>query len=282
MRISYQQTKRDAYLMKSLSTYGMLGSSHIKNHFFGGIARTTVLRRLRLLESKGLIKRVMGLESQELLWMLTTKGGREMRVTIPKTHWSKNMLEHDYLLVDLRLNLEVSGIAHSWMPEHLIRSEIFRKHGAKDIHERIVPDGLIGIQVNGKNESVALELELNLKNQTRIKKTLHRYISKGGFYALWYVAPKLSILSSVWKQWQICGGLKSKVKFYGSLLQEIVESPPKARLLGTKPVLTLGESWIMKAVPLGAHGVSRQKVKTTNQNNLITDSNQTPILTSPP
>lgn len=249
MRIPYKQTKRDAHFMRSLSSYGMLGSSHIEKHFFGGIARTTVLRRLRLLESKGLINRVIGLESQELLWMLTTKGGRELRVTIPKTYWSKNMLEHDYRLVDLRLNLEYSGIAHSWMPEHLIRSEIFRKHGTKDIHERIVPDGLIGIQVNGKNESVALELELTLKNQTRIKKTLKRYISKGGVYALWYVAPKLSILSSVWKQWQLCGGLQSKIKFYGSLLQEILESPPKARLLGTKPVLTLGESWIIKAVP---------------------------------
>ncbi len=280
MRRLYKQTKRDAHLMKSLSSYGMLGSSHIEKHFFGGIARTTVLRRLRLLESKGLIKRVMGLESQELLWMLTTKGGRELRVAVPKTHWSKNMLEHDYRLVDIRLHLESSGIAHSWMPEHLIRSEIFRKHGTKDIHERIVPDGLIGIQVNGKNESVALELELTLKNQTRIKKTLKRYITKGGFYALWYVAPKMSLLSSVWKQWQLCGGQKSKIKFYGSLLQEVVESPLKARLLGTKPVLSIGESWIIKAVPLGAQGVSRQKVKETILNELITGSNHTPISNS--
>jgi hypothetical protein len=64
------------------------------------------------------------------------------------------------------------------------------------------------------------------------------------------------------------------------LLEEVVESPLKARLLGTKPVLTLGESWIVKAVPLNAHGVSRQKSKTIKLNGSLTESNHTPILNS--
>lgn len=156
-------TNRDMRLLKFLASTGLLGTSHIRSRFFGGAARTTFLRRLRMLERKSFIKRVLGLESQEVLWMLTTKGANEVGVIRPKGHWSKNLLEHDYRLVDLRMSLENSGVVHSWMPEHQIRSEIFRKHGPKDFQERIVPDGLIGILVNGKSESIALELELTLK-----------------------------------------------------------------------------------------------------------------------
>lgn len=273
-------TDRDFKLFKFLASTGFLGSSHIQEKFFAGAARTTVLRRLRMLESKSYIKRVLGLESQEILWMLTSKGAREVGVTVPKTHWSKNMLEHDYQLVDLRMSLEASGIVHSWMPEHQIRSELFKKHGPKDFQERVVPDGLIGIQVNGKNESVALELELTLKNQTRIRKTLKRYLSKGGVYALWYVAPKMSILNSVWKHWQLNGGLQNKVKLHCSLLDEVLDSPLKARLLGTKPVLTVGQSWIINGVSEAAHRVSTPKLITMNQNEQVNESNHTPNLKS--
>lgn len=273
-------TKRDIQLLKLLAATGFMGTSHIRSRFFDGAARTTVLRRLRMLEKNSFIKRVLGLESQEVLWMLTTKGANEARVLRPKSHWSKNMLEHDYRLVCLRMSLEQTGIAHSWLPEHQIRSELFRKHGPKDFQERIVPDGLIGVEVNGKSESIALELEITMKNQIRIKKTLKRYITKGGIYALWYVAPKMSILNSVWKYWQLNGGLQSKVKLHCSLLDEVLKSPLKARLLGTKPVSTIGESWIIKGVPQSAHGVSRQKQLTKNQNEQSNERNHTPISSS--
>lgn len=81
-------TKRDIRLLKLLSGYGMLSTTQIVTNVFGAIATTTVLRRLRMLEKKRFIKRIIGLESHELLWMLTHEGGKEAGVTIPKSKWS--------------------------------------------------------------------------------------------------------------------------------------------------------------------------------------------------
>jgi hypothetical protein len=63
---------------------------------------------------------------------------------MPKRHWSKNLLEHDHKLISLRLNLEAYGISHSWIPEHLIRTNIFRKNDFKTAKEKLIPDGLMG------------------------------------------------------------------------------------------------------------------------------------------
>lgn len=78
----------------------------------------------------------------------------------------------------------------------------------------------------------------------------------------------MSILNSVWKYWQLCGGLQSKV-------DEVLKTPLKARLLGTKPISTIGESWIIKSVPLGAHEVSKQKAIPQDQSDLINKRNHT-------
>lgn len=268
-------TERDLELLRSMVSMGFLGTSHIQDKFFLGAARTTVLRRLRLLENQSLVKRILGLESQENLWMVTKKGASKVRLERPKVHWNKNMLEHDYRLLKLRLSLEECGVVFSWMPEHEIRSKLFRHHGPKNFSERIVPDGLLGIQVNGKSESIALELELTLKNQTRIKRTLSRYISKGGVYGVWYVAPRLSILKSVWKIWQLCGGEKCKIKLYCSLLDEILEFPLQARLLGSTPVSKIGESWSIGYRVKGAQGVSRGMLPDSGKNVSVTQTDHT-------
>ncbi|MFP5490961.1 MAG: replication-relaxation family protein [Bacteriovoracia bacterium] len=264
-------TPRDLRLLKLLANYGVLSTHQIEKFVFNSIATTTVLRRLRVLERANLLKRIIGLESYELLWMLTAEGGRTAKVAVSKSKWGKNMLEHDHKLVGLRIALEVSGISHSWTPEHEIRSFIVRKHGIKNMKDRIVPDAFMGISVNGFKHSVAIELELTLKNKTKIRKTLSRYIEKGKFHALWYVAPKKSILDSVWRQWLSLGGQSSGIIFYASLLPEVMENAIKARLMGTKPHRVIEQIWNQKSVLEAAQVVSRQnKIK----NESINDVNQ--------
>lgn len=269
-------TSRDIKLFICLSKYGMLSTRQIGAKLFDSIATTTVLRRLRLLESKGYLKRVLGLESHEILWALSGKGSVTASVPLPKRHWSKNMLEHDHSLTSLRLALEGVGVAHSWLPEHEIRSTIFKKHGFRGIKERNVPDGFMGVDVGGKMLSVAIELELTLKNQGRLRKTLRRYLEKDGLYALWYVASTKSILDSVYRQWVFCGGTRSSIKFYASVLSEVLEQPLMARLMGIKPHRLIGETWNVKEPVLGAHQVSRQNEKKPGHLNETSESNHAP------
>ncbi|MCM2351840.1 MAG: replication-relaxation family protein [Bacteriovoracaceae bacterium] len=271
-------TPRDLRLLNLLANYGMLSTKQIEKFVFRSIATTTVLRRLRVLERANLLKRITGLESHELLWMLTAEGGRTARITVPKSKWSKNMLEHDHKLVGLRIALEVSGISHSWTPEHEIRSFIFKKHGLKGMKNRIVPDAFMGIEVNGFKHSVAIELELTLKNKTKIRKTLSRYMEKGKFHALWYVAPKKSILDSVWRQWLALGGPQSGIIFYASLLPEVIESPLKVRLMGTKPHRIIGDTWTQNSVLKTAQEVSRQNETESKKQIEITMDYHAPFL----
>lgn len=266
-------TPRDLRLLKLLANYGMLSTHQIEKFVFSSIATTTVLRRLRVLERASLLKRIVGLESHELLWMLTAEGGRTAKVDVPKSKWSKNMLEHDHKLVGLRIALEVSGVSRSWTPEHEIRSFIVRKHGIKNMKDRIVPDAFMGIEVKGFKHSVAIELELTLKNKTKIRKTLSRYMEKGKFHALWYVAPKKSVLDSVWRQWLALGGEKCGIIFYASLLPEVMANPIETRLMGHKPHRLIGEAWTQNSVLKTAQEVSRQvEVKTENTNKLNQDN----------
>ena len=229
-----------------------------------------------MLEKARLIKRTIGLESHELLWMLTTEGGRTAGVSIPKSKWSKNMLEHDHQLIALRIQLEWFGVARSWTPEHVIRSLIFQKHGLKGMKDRIVPDAFMAIEVNGAQESIAIELELTLKNKTKLRKTLKRYIEKGRFHALWYVAPKLSILNSVWRQWLSIGGANSTMKFYASLLPEVMQDPSKARLMGPKPHRIISEAWSLRSVRPSAQVVSRQIEPSENEKVISSNDDHTP------
>lgn len=186
------------------------------------------------------------------------------------------MLEHDHKLVSLRIALEVSGVAHSWTPEHEIRSFIFKKHGLKGMKDRIVPDAFMAIETNCFKVSVAVESELTLKNKTKLRKTLSRYLEKGKLHALWYVATRKSILDSIWREWLAIGGPKSDIKFYGSILSEVMVDPIKARLMGTKPHRLIGETWRVKTMTVSAQVVSRE-IENKNQSlNETNDENHAP------
>jgi hypothetical protein len=55
-------TDRDLELFRKLSTYGMLSTKPIGKLVFNAIATATVLRRLRCLEERFYLKRILGLE----------------------------------------------------------------------------------------------------------------------------------------------------------------------------------------------------------------------------
>jgi hypothetical protein len=271
-------TKRDLELFRKLSDYGMLSTKQIGEIFFFGVALTTVLRRLRMLESNFYLRRIEGLLSHELLWVLASKGAIASDTNIPKRHWCKNMLDHDYKLLSLRLRLEGCGVAHSWTPEHEIRSAIFRKYGIREAKNRLIPDGLMGIEVDGKKQTIAIEVELTMKNLSKLKTTLSRYKGTRDTFAVWYIVPSKAILQQVFKAWNNCGGNYSGIKIFGSYLNELMDNPLMTALRGDQNPKTIGESW--RALPAQ---VSAQRVSTQNdlkiENKMeVTEENHAPIL----
>lgn len=281
LSISYEVdmviTQRDLELFNKLSSYGILSTKQAGILFFNSIALTTVLRRLRLLEENLYLRRIMGLESQEVLWAITDKAALTAGVQVPKRHWSKNMLEHDFKLLALRLALEGSGVAHSWLPEHEIRSSVFRKNGFRNAKQKLIPDGLMGIEVDKKRTSVAIELELTLKNKGKLRETVRRYQAQDGIHAVWYIAPTVGILNAVYSLWQSTVPGFNSTRLYVSLLENVMKDPLKAKLGGIKPYRAIDEIWTIKGAHPPAQRVSTLSEKIIEQRNGSTQENHSAI-----
>jgi hypothetical protein len=268
-------TKRDNQLFQKLSTHGMLSTKQATTFLFNSIARTTVLRRLRILEANYYLKRITGLDGHDVLWVLTDKGANAAGVSTPKKSWSKNILQHDYKLLSLRLELEKAGIAQTWIPEHEIRSLIYKKYGLQEGKQKLIPDGLMGIDAMGKFGSVAIELELTLKNQNRIKDIVSRYQEKKDLSAVWYIASSQSILKSFFREWRNHQRFNRPLKLYGSLFEEVIKNPAEATVFSEGNACMIKDIWRIRPAHTPAHGVSIQQFANTDTEDRVTHENQT-------
>lgn len=241
-------TQRDRDLFHKLASYGMLSTKQANTLIFNTIASTTVLRRLRILEEHHYLKRITGLDSHEVLWVLTEKAATTICVLVPKKSWSKNILKHDFKLLSLRLKLESTRVAQSWIPEHEIHSLVYKKFGLREGKQRLIPDGLMG--------TVAIELELTLKNQRRIKETVDRYHEKKELTAVWYIASTQTILNSVFREWRKHKRVNSSLKLYGSLLEDVLADPLEATVFREDHPCKVKELWRSSAAHFPAHEVS--------------------------
>lgn len=236
-------TTRDIELFRKLSIYGMLSTKQAGQLVFNSIASTTVLRRLRLLEKGLYVKRILGLETQEVLWVLADRGAKLADVEVPKRHWSKNMLSHDFKLLSLRLALEGAGLAQEWTPEHEIRSTVFKNNGFRAAKEKLIPDGLMSIEVGRLKQSVAIELELHMKNSIRYEQIFRRYSDKRDLHAIWYLAPSKGILNHAFRSWKKINSLYGTPNLYISYLDEVMKDPWRARLFGAEKPKIIGQIW---------------------------------------
>lgn len=222
-------TNRDLEIFKLMTKTTILTTAQLKKYVFQGVAVTTILRRLRKLEKEKFIERTEGLPNHELAWHLTLKGADAVGYVNPKRYFHRLSLVHDVKLTGLRLTLESSRIAHSWLPEHEIRSAMARKHGVKRMQSQSVPDGIMGIKYNSVMESVLVELELHYKNKSRYQNIFQSYQWKKNVKAIWYLVPSESLGRHLEKLWLKYVG-KVGPWFLWSLVDDVLENHGQATL----------------------------------------------------
>jgi DNA-binding Lrp family transcriptional regulator len=220
-------TDRDQRLLQAIQSYAILTTRQIAKMIFPGVAITTVLRRLRALEAGGYIQRIEGLVSTERAWGLTEWAGKLDPQRPGKVHFPRHSLDHDLKLTALRMQLEGKGIALSWIPEHEIRAKMARAHGLREVKRRVIPDGILSLEREGEKVSLALELELHVKNQSRYRQILRDYQSKKNLYALWYVVATKGIGRALEKAQKEC--YFSGPFLFWSLLADVMREPREAR-----------------------------------------------------
>lgn len=255
-------TKRDLEMFQRLRDYGLLTTRQVASMHFSNIAITTVLRRLRKLEAVSYIQRIIGIESHEVAWALTPKGAVTIGCDTFKRYFRRDCLDHELKLCALRLCLEGAGIAQSWIPEHVIRSQLARRHGLRRMKDRLVPDGLMGVDAGDVKESVAIELELNFKNSRRYHHTFKDYSHKDKIAAVWYVVTLPSLGRSLLKAWNEATRFSgTKVSFQWSELSEVMNDPMTAKVHGLKGEMVLGELWKAKF----SNAVQKMAYESTNR-----------------
>lgn len=274
-------TKRDLELFGALHSYAIFTTRQIAGKHFEGARLTTVLRRLRKLERAFYIQRVTGLDGGELAWSLLPKGAELAGAAVYKRHFRRDVLDHDLKLTALRLLLEGQGVAHSWIPEHEIRSRVARKHGLRAMRYRIVPDGIMGIESKGCKESCAVELELNFKNRDRYLHTFRQYREKSNLWGIWYFVASPGIGRQVERVWREADVFRGDIYFLWSVLGEVEAKTLAATVHGSGGGKEIQALFALKgkvdAQP-PAQGVSTLAVPSSDPQEKTTTENETEML----
>ena len=201
---SILMTKRDLKLFLNLATYGLLSTSQIAVKLFPGVQSSTVLRRIRRLESGGWIYRIRSLDTGELVWLLTRKGEYVLKDEVnlvPMIRPNRSSVDHDVKLAALRLRLEAIGLGENFVTEWSLKRQTFR-HDRSNKENPVIPDGIFSATVwNGKSATVALELELHAKTTQRYAKIFSKYRERDGLSIVWYFVKTEAFAQSLISKW---------------------------------------------------------------------------------
>ncbi|KAB2400686.1 MULTISPECIES: hypothetical protein [Bacillus cereus group] len=187
-------TKRDVEIIEWVNLHGFVLAEQVQEFF--GLGKTVVYRRLKEMVEQGVLKRERILYDYGNVYWVTKDGVElcESEMAAGKKP-SVNNFVHDKKLVDLSVKLLKKYEGSSWITARQIKSRLVRKASEKDKFKALamrVADGIL--IVNGKK--YAVELELSLKNRTRVKQIIGDYaerIAKGQYVSVIYVVEKESI-----------------------------------------------------------------------------------------
>lgn len=241
MNQSFYVTKRDNQLLADLHTYGLLSTSQISEKFFKGVAPSTILRRLRILEDGGLIARIHGLERGELGWKVESKGAALVSALPPKKNFHPSFLVHDFRLVEIRQALERENIVGGWVPEHEIRRQFAQAHEVEAMRDRAIPDGLAAMRYRGVMHSVAIELELTYKDRTRYNRIFRRYREKKNILAVWYLVKDETMGKSLARLWRLQGNEGTYIRLIWSVASDVITRPKEAPVYLQNSVHAVGD-----------------------------------------
>lgn len=181
---------RDTLLLESLKKYGALSTPQVVKLHFQSIAKTTALRRLRLLEQGTFIRRSVHLDDGTSTWTLGLKGKQLLSVEESMQFSNRNTIYHDVLLNNIRMKFESIGLGTDWVPEYHLKSHAFQNSKYRHAKERLIPDGIFIEPIQGKPVKTAVELELTRKSEARYKFIFREYRDLH-FDQVWYFVKSL-------------------------------------------------------------------------------------------
>lgn len=182
---------RDVQFLKMLLRFGVMSTRQIRDEIFPGVAHTTVLRRLRALESKHYIRRGVTLEDGSQTWSVGSQAILHLGHGYKYSFTNRNEIRHDVLLTSLRLALQSIGLGSTWTSGFEIKTQR-RRNQVRERRPSNVPDGILSEPIKGRVYNFAVELELTQKSIERYKKIFDQYRHKD-IFRIWYFVKHLGI-----------------------------------------------------------------------------------------
>jgi hypothetical protein len=251
-------TKRDKVLLQVIQTCGIMTTKQIAKVRFPGIAMTTVLRRLRILKKAGLLQKIIGLDTLDRCWAVTSKAKRLHLEGPAKIHFPKSILDHDTKLTSLRIKMEGSRISRSWTPEHVLRSQFVIKEGLREAKRRVISDGIMEVEIDGRRHNVAIEMELSPKNQRRYEQIFLDYSLKNNLSFVWYLVPTRTFANQIFKACESRHVPKNGPTVLISYVDEVMRDPPVARIFNQRNTYLIKDLWAQKPAQQTAQPQSRE------------------------
>jgi len=212
---------RDRNLLYSLFHFGILSSTQIQDIYFKGITHTTMMKRLRLLESERMILRVMGLPKSECAWSLSLKGANAIEAESPNLYTNQNTIVHEVELTGVRIAFEKLGLGKEFTNEMTLRRGERESEASKLTTKTTVPDGIFIAEMMDGFGAVAVEVELHPKNHARYEKVFRDYAQKTSLNYVWYLVSEPGIGNTVISLWRKVERYKDSPKLIVSLISEL-------------------------------------------------------------
>lgn len=210
---------RDEKLCQYLLSYGFLSSEQIKKLLFPKINKRTMLRRLRILHKKKILTRSESSKGGIVLWSLSRTQVLQMGSEFVMKSINRSTLNHDLLVNDLRIQFDQKSVGSSWKSGHYFRFKASLGKSPLERNSDTIPDWIVTI----KNKVCALEVELNLKSNSRMQKVLNLYVRKESIAHLWYFVPNEKMRQRLLKLALPYEKYRGKGWFRVSLLKDVSE-----------------------------------------------------------
>ncbi|MBI4403262.1 MAG: replication-relaxation family protein [Deltaproteobacteria bacterium] len=222
-------TSRDQDLIHALGSYGILSTPQIRQLLFQNNRKTTMLRRLRILEKRRLIRRTTGLPGGGFAWYLPPEVGEKAGFEGIPMHINRNSLEHDVFLSQVRIALNSIGVGDSWTNEFALRRRAWEQQKGQYAIQEAIPDAILTVDHNGL-KVLALELELWGKSRRRYEKIFAGYNGKRQLWRILYLVPHKELGKLISEVKAKVAWKTNEIPVMWGIIEDILKHPKQALL----------------------------------------------------
>lgn len=180
---SFLMTRRDVEILTFINDFGFVGLTHLMKRFC--LNESNCYKRMQRLIKQQFVIHERVFHNEKGVYRLSAKGA-EWTELQPIVSVQRTAYVHQLMVIEVYIALQKKYPDAYWVPERrLIKDEYFDEK-FKNKH---IADGLL---ILPDDKQIAIEVELSLKEKSRLYKIFKNYAAKYAIDEVWYYCtPKI-------------------------------------------------------------------------------------------